>query len=279
MTPPNPKTALIFDALVRGLDLFPNLSDIALAQAEFAMGVPLASRALDLAWGFAPITPQLLADARSELCVSRGLARGVGVLIPDVSTETAFSPSSGLGSTAVQGAYAFGSLYLVSGASLTVQSALASGTGNSAPPILMNRDYDVQAAVGLSRAGTAPLAAPPAGTVLEIARFVLDIDSYVGAADPRNRVTTHYIDLRRPRGWGGFAEELFAASLVPPLVQFSQTAQEQSALAVQATTYAVAAWVGLKGWSPNFTAFWQASPTPLPTRLHQYLHDKLGITV
>jgi hypothetical protein len=284
---PNPAaaTALIFDALVRGAAVAATPPDIALALQEFSLGQPTASRPLDVCFGFGPSDPASGFAAPLPVVSSRGLARASGALIADTS-QTSLDLTALLGSTPVKDAFAFGSVYAVFShpqgyaASLTIQPVIVRGgsTGSGAP-LLMARTVAAEDAASWLRDGLVPPTIPPSGTSLELWRWVLDVDSFDPAAASSKQVSVVSVDLRRPRGAFGFAEEVMASVLVPAAIDWTLSASDDQASLDAAIVSAVGKWVVLPTWSPTFVDYWAASSVALPTALAAFLSSRLGIVI
>jgi len=284
MASPSVYTANTLDAIVRSLSLATETQDVLLAAEEFALGIPLATRTLDLCWGYAPIEGELAANSNKELVISQGLTRRSGTLATVQNTETGFAVASAtyLGSDKLQNVYAYGSVFLVDASPKpTIEvKLLRGGTGGTGSPILSARDYDITAAIQMVYREDIPTITPPAGTVLEIVRFVLDITYYNGGPSPQNKVKMYLIDSRKPRGWGGYAEENMGLHITPALILNYRSTKETTDEAKNHVKNIVSEWVNLPSWEPNFLEFWKKSGSnKMPVRLEQFLLDELDITL
>lgn len=276
---PDPQIAVILDRLVGSLSVLAVAPDASLAAEEFALGQPLASRPLDLCFGCAAITPSTYV-APGTLSLSRGLARQSASL--QAVAASAFSVGGLLGSVQVLNAYAFGSVFLVPSGfgAPTVQAVLtAGGTGGVGLPLLLSQDVTQDTAFGWLRDGSLPGALPPASGSVELMRLLAVVDKFDPAAPNAARIAVRTLDLRRPRGWGGYADETMAEYLVPALVLYNDLAGATHTAASQMVITLVSTWVNLPDWAPSFLEYWRANPSLMPARLKAYLWSSLGIRI
>ena len=309
---PNPKTALLIDAIVRQLDQVDNRSDILLASAEFGMGAPDIARPIDLAFGFVPLQSSGIVSAgpaRDPISLSKGLVRlGIALdpeqvtvhqqtLYPiDTSTPVALDDlSSVLGSKSVQDVYLFGSVVLISSVSTSssgstvtatktasLHTRWARGGSNGTGAVLqIRRDFSLDDALDCLKTGavsvyTGDITMP----FLTILRFVLSVDNYDPADSDKTRVSaTLILDERRVRGWGGFCEEHMAAELLPALVDATDQADKQSVVLGNSLKSFITVWVTLD-WLPDFETYWNGSPPfSLPERLKTYINENFDLTL
>ncbi len=306
MSNPNKNTAILLDSVISSLDLLPNGLDIIRAIEEFALGTPLDARALDVCWGLTPIiTPQNTGDVGivgvptdygnlgGEIILSRGMVRLNNILQTQIS-ETAIYPSNllegyldtvlsqnmALTSATIQDSYAFGSIFLTSGLTLTANLAglAANRTGQ---PILMVKDIDSDEVKKWLHNNDTPQTAFATSSILELVRFVLDINYFSRISGSPNITVRDLkaivVDLRRPRGWGGYCEEVLASNLVSPLIAQYQNTKVSVEESKSALLNLVTAWVSLAGWDPTFIDYWQTDGNDMPDNLKNYLLEKLGI--
>jgi hypothetical protein len=284
---PNKNTAHVLDSMIRGRDLIYNSEDISLSLEEFAMGVNLSVRDFDLCWGYAPIEPQLSANYNKEAIIGVGVSRQDGSLLNVPTDESGLSLSSLLdigGAEPLQNVYALGSIYLSTNTAPAVPTItpllLRGGAGGTGSRILINKDVDIDTIIDSFKNGDFPTITPPAGVVLEICRFIMDISYYDSSESYKNRIQTHLIDLRKPRGWGGYAEETMGAVLIPAAINNYNNVSNSVIESEKAVKDIVETWVYLTTWEPDFLNFWKKSGSNImPPRLERYLNEKLGITL
>jgi len=283
---PNKYTANVLDSMIRGRDLVYSSLDISLSLEEFAIGVNLSVRNLDLCWGYAAIEPQRDINYDKEAVISLGVSKQNGYLLNVPIYEEGLSLSSLLGSgEPLQNVYAFGSIYLqtnISPASPSVVPLLLrGGSGGTGTRLLMSKDIEVDTVIDAFKSGDFPIVAPPmSGSVLEIYRFVMDIAYYDTNASYKNRIQTHLIDMRKPRGWGGYAEENMGVILIPAAIANYNNVTIGVEDSENAVKDVVETWVQLTTWEPDFLQFWKKSGSNvMPGRLERYLYEVLGITL
>lgn len=283
---PSKYTANVLDSLIRGRDLIYSSKDISLSLEEFAMGINLYVRDLDLCWGYAAIEPELAANYNKEAVISLGVMKQDGNLLNVPTTESGLSLSSLLdvgGAEPLQDVYAFGSIYLQSNTAPLSPNVIplllrggANGTGNR---LLISKDIDIDTALDSFKNGDISIAAP-SGVVLEIYRFIMDISYYDSTESYKNRIQTHLIDMRKPRGWGGYAEENMGTVLIPAAIENYNNVTDSVAESENAVKDIVNTWVQLSSWEPDFLNFWRKSGSNImPPRLERYLDEVLGITL
>lgn len=296
MASPSPYTAYILDAIVADMDRFGSAEDVSLAIAEYGAGSPFDSRPIDLCYGLAAVDARTGTNALSPLVIGKGLERSAGQSKPMVVNggtlpEAAINPMSLLGSVVVQDAYVFGSVFLRSWTASNgthindVEANLVRGGGGGNPLVVL-REVELDEAVKwLANGDIGPAQAPsaPSGATsyktLEIVRFLVDVSYYDSASPEKNRLKLTTVDMRRPRGALGFAEETLSVEMLPTLVRQHAAATQAQAAAQEAVKALVDTWVQLDSWSPSFIEYWRNSPMPLPERLKRYLLEELNYVV
>jgi hypothetical protein len=287
MSSPHVNTATVLDSMIRGRDLIYGSVDRSYALEEFAMGVNLTVRDLDICWGYSYIEPELSANYDKEMTVSIGVTRQSGDLNNVPTNEEGLSLSALLddgGAEALQNVYAFGSVFLQANTAPAVPSVvpllLRGGTTGEGTRLLMSRDLTVAEALDALKNGDIPPVTPPAGTTLEIYRFLLDITYFDSMNSYKNRINTYVIDVRKPRGWGGYAEENMGSVLIPSSIANYNNVNSSVEDAEDAVKEIVQTWVELPSWEPDFLHFWQKSGSNImPERLERYLDEILGIVL
>jgi len=285
MASPHINTATVLDSMIRGRDLIYGSIDRSYALEEFAMGVNLEVRDLDICWGYSYIEPELAANSDKEMTVGIGVTRQSGNLNNVPNTEAGLSLSDLLdvgGAEPLQNVYAFGSVFLQSNvapnAPNVVPLLLRGGATGEGTRLLTSRDFTVSEALDALKNGDVPAVTPPAGTTLEIFRFLLDITYFDSSNSYKNRINTYVIDMRKPRGWGGYAEENMGSILIPSSITNYNNVSISVEDAEDAVKEIVQTWVELPSWEPDFLHFWQKSGgNIMPARLERYLDETFGI--
>jgi hypothetical protein len=284
---------LAMDLLLQGKDEYYSLQ-------EFALGAPLANRAIDLCYGFAKVQPSTSALAEFEAVIGHGVTR---ITTEDVTAKltrikreftgldfTTLLPSGQI----YQNVYAFANIFLeqsvpyglVDNPSSSVSASLLKGEA-SGTPIFMTKDIDIQSIIAMSRKDEIPDAvsetnypsAPP--EYIKIFNVILEINYY----DPDNLATKdvvfHYVDKRKPRGWGGFAEEFMGVYLTPYLINKNNDFDKIYDEIDQKFYNLVKSWINLRFWSPSFIDFWTdpANSDLMPVRLKEYLDLRFSILI
>lgn len=285
--PPNKYTANVLDAMIRGRDLIYSSLDKSYSLEEFAMGIHLEVRDMDVCWGYSFIEPQLAANYDKEATLSIGVSKQDGSLNNTPADEFGLSLSDLLdvgGAEPLQNVYAFGSIFLQANTPPATPSVvpllLRGGSNGTGTRLLVNKDFDIETAVSAMANGDVAPVTPPAGTVLELFRFVMDITYFDSSASYKNRIQTHMIDLRKPRGWGGYAEENMGVILIPAAINNYNSVTAGVDMSENAVKDIVETWVQLPTWEPDFLQFWQKSGSNvMPERLERYLEEVFGITL
>ena len=289
MAEPN-KSAWILDRAVDAMGELNAAVDLCLAAEEAALGQPLASRSLDLCVGLGLIEPRKTANKRAPLVVGRGAVRIGGgnpvSLISSTDGEFAITLESLLGTGPYYDAFAFGSLFAVSyvptagSRTYAIRSFLLEGATDL--PLMIQRTISAEDALKMHVAGSMGTPEPEwAGgdtdlRSVELARFVLDIESYVNGRPDKTSFKVHSRDLRKPRGWGGYADDILSSTVLPAIIA-SKSALETSQAKVETAMYnVVSEWVDLSCWTPNFEAYWGESENEVFMRpaLRAYLADE-----
>jgi hypothetical protein len=284
---------LAMDLLVQGKDEYFSLQ-------EFALGLPLENRTIDLCYGFAKVPPTTSALAEFEAVIGHGVSR---ITNEDVTAKLTKIKRSftGLDFTTLlpsgqvyQNVYAFANIFLEQSApsmgndnpAASVSTSLLKGE-LSGTPIFMTKDIDVKSVIEMSRKDEIPDAtcetnypsAPPEN--IKIFNVIIEINYFDPDDLATKDVVFHYIDKRKPRGWGGFAEEFMGVYLTPYIINKNNDYDKIYNELDQSFYNLVKAWINLRFWSPSFIDFW-TDPTNsdlMPERLKEYLDLRFSILI
>jgi hypothetical protein len=284
---------LAMDLLVQGKDEYFSLQ-------EFALGLPLENRTIDLCYGFAKVPPTTSALAEFEAVIGHGVSR---ITNEDVTAKLTKIKRSftGLDFTSLlpsgqvyQNVYAFANIFLEQSTpsmgndnpAASVSASLLKGE-LSGTPIFMTKDLDVKSVIEMSRKDEIPDAtcetnypsAPPEN--IKIFNVIIEINYFDPDDLATKDVVFHYIDKRKPRGWGGFAEEFMGVYLTPYIINKNNDYDKIYNELDQSFYNLVKAWINLRFWSPSFIDFW-TDPTNsdlMPERLKEYLDLRFSILI
>ncbi len=284
---------LAMDLLVQGKDEYFSLQ-------EFALGLPLENRTIDLCYGFAKVPPTTSALAEFEAVIGHGVSR---ITNEDVTAKLTKIKRSftGLDFTTLlpsgqvyQNVYAFANIFLEQSApsmgndnpAASVSTSLLKGE-LSGTPIFMTKDLDVKSVIEMSRKDEIPDATcetnypsePPEN--IKIFNVIIEINYFDPDDLATKDVVFHYIDKRKPRGWGGFAEEFMGVYLTPYIINKNNDYDKIYNELDQSFYNLVKAWINLRFWSPSFIDFW-TDPTNsdlMPERLKEYLDLRFSILI
>jgi hypothetical protein len=193
-----------------------------------------------------------------------------------------------------QNVYAFANIFLEQSApsmgndnpAASVSTSLLKGE-LSGTPIFMTKDLDVKSVIEMSRKDEIPDAtcetnypsAPPEN--IKIFNVIIEINYFDPDDLATKDVVFHYIDKRKPRGWGGFAEEFMGVYLTPYIINKNNDYDKIYNELDQSFYNLVKAWINLRFWSPSFIDFW-TDPTNsdlMPERLKEYLDLRFSILI
>lgn len=266
------------DKLVEGQDIY-------LSMQEFALGLPDSIRNLDLCWGYAVVEPQNSTQFQYEINLGRGVTRNsTGNLDIFVYDTNYFNLSSLLPSgITLSNVYAFGSIFMspdTIGMDSTVsfQPVLLKGE-SSGTPIFICKDIDIDTIYDMMQTDSIGSAIAPDADSLELYRFALDINYYNSSSPELKDIKIYIYDKRKPRGWGGFNDEIMGTSLTPYLI-YKKEDYDTFLLSSQQNVYnLVKSWMNMRVWSPTFIDYWLANSSDMPQRLKQYLNEKFSIVI
>jgi hypothetical protein len=89
----------------------------------------------------------------------------------------------------------------------------------------------------------------------------------------------YFYDKRKPRGWGGFNDEIMGTNLTPYLI-YKKEDFDNFLISSQQNVYnLVKSWMNMRVWSPTFIDYWLANSSDMPQRLKQYLDEKFSIVI
>lgn len=277
---------LQYDKLVEGDDLYLSLE-------EFAIGQPVTNRPLDLCWGYASVEANSQSLAEYEVVIGRGITRSttsnVTKQINRVNYDfTGLNLTDLLPNNQYQNIYAFGSIFvspgddsgLIKNPTSVIEAVLLKGESGGYP-LFMTHDLEINNILRMIRDEEIPAAIKPDNNSIEIFRFVLEINYYSTNDYTTKDVKMHFLDKRKPRGWGGFAEEALAATITPFLI-YKKEDYATFLNAFDNNIYnLIKSWINLRYWSPNFLDYWQnpSNSVLMPDRLKDYLKIKFSITI
>lgn len=285
MASPALSTAILLNNLLIEISQLNTGEDIFFSQEEFALGKPLSVRNLDLCWGYNAVQASTSANSGKQLIVGTGITRnGTGTLDHKNATQQGFMLTDLLSNSIVyQDVYVFGSIYLVASNTLgdtpSIVPVLVGGEGGSGSPLCVSRTVSQSDALNWIFSGLIPSALAPAGTSLEIMKFMLDITQYEFNQISTNNVQALIVDLRRPRGWGGYPDEIMATILTTNIIQRYNNFALTNVELQQYIYNVVKAWIHLPGWTPSFIDYWNAHPGQMPAYLREYLALNFGLVL
>lgn len=293
-------TAKIFTEILFAMDLLQQGKDEYFSLQEFALGLPLANREIDLCYGYANVPPSTSILAQYEATIGKGITR---ITTEDVTAKLARVKTdfTGINFTDLlpsgqiyQNVYAFANIFVeqsepygtvdnpTSAVSVSLLKGSASGT-----PIFMTKDLSVESIIDMSRKDEIPdassetnypLSPPP---FLKIFNVILEINYFDPDDAATKDVIFHYVDKRKPRGWGGFAEEFMGVYLTPYIINKNNDFDKIYDDIDQKFYNLVKAWINLRFWSPSFIDFWTnpANTSLMPDRLKEYLDLRFSILI
>lgn len=277
-------TANILNDLILNLDKLINSDDIYLGLEEFSLGLPEATRAIDLCWGYAKVEPSTSTLAAYELVIGKGITRNSSGDIDDVQYDfTSLNLSSLLPSSqSLQNIYAFGSIYMTPNATLgnspSVSAQILKGS-SSGSPLLMTRELDLNTVLNMMQEEEIPAAEKPQADSIEIFKFLLNINFYNSISPELKDVEIYFHDKRLPRGWGGFADEFLATNISTYIIYKKEDFAEYLNTIEESVYNIIKSWINLRFWSPSFIDYWNTNSSEMPDRLKEYLELEFGIII
>ena len=277
-------TANLLNELILNLDKMTIGEDIFLGLEEFSLGLPAASREIDLCWGFAKSEPSTTALASHEVTIGKGVTRNSTGDLDSVQYDftsldlTTLLPSA----ITLKNIYAFGSIYMTPNATVgnppDLESALVKGVSGGVN-LFMTNDLNLETIFNMMQVEEVPAAEKPESNSLEIYKFLLNINYYNSLSPELKNVDIHFFDKRIPRGWGGFADEFMAANMTSYVVYKKEDYSEYLDTIQQSVYNIVKNWINLRSWSPNFLDYWGANSASMPDRLRDYLELEFSLII
>jgi hypothetical protein len=270
---PDPSTAIILDNIVAQLNNITKCEDISLAISEFAMGYPTAVRNLDICFGFNQILNGY------SITISNGTYRfDTAVHELSIISELVDNIDEKLGSIKLSNVYVCGNIraYIDINDNNLLKfdvGLFRGGTGIETEPdpdeiLFIGRDIDEDTIVNMVLDDT--IVVVPKTDYLELYRFILSVNRY-NVEDARfNDYKIIMIDMRKPRGWGGYAEEALAINMIPALLEQKDNIKTILTDNVEvAIKNMVDIWMKM-AWSGGFDAYWNGN---LPPNLDTYIQE------
>ncbi len=278
-------TAELINNYILETDKLNEGQDIYLSLQEFALGLPDAQRNLDLCWGYASVEPQNSTQSLYEINLGRGITRNsTGNLDIFVYDTNYFNLSSLLPpGVAYSNVYAFGSIYMSpdtvgSDSTVSFDPVILKGE-SSGTPLFMCKDIDIETVYTMLQNDVIEAAIAPEANSIELYRFILDITYYNSSNPELKNIEIYLFDKRKPRGWGGFNDEIMGTSLTPYLIYKKEDFDNFLTSAQQDVYNLVKGWMNMRIWSPTFIDYWLANSSDMPVRLKQYLDEKFSIVI
>jgi hypothetical protein len=277
-------TANLLNELILNLDKMTIGEDIFLGLEEFSLGLPAASREIDLCWGFAKSEPSTTALASHEVTIGKGVTRNSTGDLDSVQFDftsldlTTLLPSA----ITLSNIYAFGSIYMTPSVTVgnppDLESALVKGVAGGVN-LFMTNDLSLETIFNMMQVEEVPAAEKPESNSLEIYKFLLNINYYNSLSPELKDVEIYFFDKRIPRGWGGFADEFMAANITSYVVFKKEDYTDYLDTIQQSVYNIVKNWINLRSWSPNFLDYWGANSASMPDRLRDYLELEFSLII
>ena len=277
-------TANLLNELILNLDKMIVGEDIFLGLEEFSLGLPEATRNIDLCWGFAKSEPSTTALASHELTIGKGVTRNNIGDLDDVQYDftsldlTNLLPSA----NTLSNIYAFGSIYMTPNTTVgnppDIEAVLVKGVSGGVN-LFMANDLNIETIFDMMQTEEVPPAEKPESNSLEIYKFLLNINYYNSLNPELKDVDIYFYDKRIPRGWGGFADEFMAANITSYVVFKKEDYSDYLNTIEQSVYNIVKNWINLRSWSPNFLDYWAANSASMPDRLRDYLELEFSLII
>lgn len=306
LTTPNPNMAYSLNNIIVQYNAIINAADIMVATEEFALGAPNAVRPLDIAFGYNPGNSQ---KSTNDFEISLGLVRlqyPNNNVLQVINNTTGQSNNSLLLSNIIvndiynsynnnsininiQNMYCYGSVYIsrisdgLGGYTVTTHITTAkNGDMDVSPnnlPMLLTKDYNINDMLNIVKneeklTGTYSTSW---NNPIEIIRWVIDITQITNDINsPINNYKTYFIDMRKIRGWGGWAEENMAINLLSPIIYYNNGYSNNISIIQQSVQDLIANWISLN-WMPDFVTYW--NNIKLPYELSIYIKNNFGLDI
>lgn len=277
-------TAKLLNELILNFDKMIVGEDIFLGLEEFSLGLPEATRSIDLCWGFAKVEPNTSTLASHEVTVGKGVTRNNTGDLDDVQYDFTSLDLTNLLPTAItlSNIYAFGSVFMTPNATLgnppDLEAVLVKGVSGGVN-LFMANDLNLETMLNMVQTEEVPAAEKPETNSLEIYKFLLNINYYNSLSPELKDVDIYFFDKRIPRGWGGFADEFMAANMTSYVV-FKKEDYSSYLDTIQQSVYNIVKnWIYLRSWSPNFLDYWAGNSASMPDRLRTYLELEFSLVI
>jgi hypothetical protein len=286
-------TAHLLNQVLLAMDLLTDGKDDLLALQEFALGMPEDNRPIDLCYGYARVPASTSALAQYELIIGKGITRittnDVTAKLTKVNVDfTGLNVTSLLPADKIyQNVFAFGNIFIAQttpglddNPTATLSIELLKGE-SSGPPIFLVKDINVDDLILMSRRDEITEAEGPANPYIKLFNIIIEINYFDPDDIATKDVIFHIIDKRKPRGWGGFAEEFMGVYLTPKVINKNLDFDEFYDDFDQKFYNLVKGWINLRFWNLSFLDFWSnpANSDLMPDRLKQYLEKRFSIII
>jgi len=286
-------TAILLNNTLLAIDLMTSGKDEYFSLKEFAIGAPLVNRSIDLCYGYAKVPPTTSTTAAFEAVVGQGITR---ITNNDVTAKLTRVNNSFTGinftnllpaGKVYENVYAFGNVFISQTESFLIDNPTATLTRNilkgetSGVPIFMAKDVDLDTVIQMARRNEIPEAECTEENFIKIFDVIIEIFFFDPNDIATKNVVLHFIDKRKPRGWGGFAEEFMGAYLTPQTINKSNDYNLVLKNINDNFYNLVNSWINLRSWSPSFIDFWQQAENNalMPDRLKEYLEIRFSILI
>jgi len=273
-----------FDLLLQGKDEYLSLE-------EFALGQPTRNREIDLCYGYAKVPATTSSLAIHEAVIGKGITR---ITTNDVTAKLTRANNSFTGidftdllpvGIKYQNVYAFANVFisqtiggLYDNNTATISTSILKGE-NTGTPIFMLKDLDIDSLLIMSNNDEIPDAEGPEDPYIKLFNVIMEINYFDPDDSSSKDVILHFVDKRKPRGWGGFAEEFMGVYLTPYIINKNTDYNKIYKLIDQSIYNLVSNWINLRFWDPSFIDFWEdpANNDLMPAKLKEYLNLRFSI--
>lgn len=282
--------ATLLDNLVTDLYFFNQTNDYYYAMTEFAVGFArTTTRSLDLCYGAAVTNNEINAPPYN---VTFGVAY---TRLNNVVQPTVFNSSSSFeinflsclpNNIFIDSGIIVGSVYLVADVDMSnnvTYNIVAIPYQNNSNIIAINSTAD-QIYNNLFDGQYLPT--PPTNQhYLEIYRFLIQtsniyVSSNIIASQYVNwTFSIDFIDLRKPRGFPGYANKKLAFNLLNRTINLQEGNLVVYGEYKKSVTKMVSDWLNYTTWVPDLYTYWATSGNQIPMNLQTYILQELGINI
>lgn len=286
---PNYASVYILNNLVKAYNKTFSTVDYSTSIKEYSLALNNTEINLRLLYGLSALHSNSSSNIVDILVFGKGLCK-INSLSNIVELPNSASNTEGIklsdilsSNTEISDCYVFGAIYLTtSGSGENIEISLAKFANNVAGTnVILSKDISIDEAQDILLNSTDIVFPQPTGsanTSVMLYKFIIDVDIYKNIFR-EDRATIKLVDIRKPRGYFGFTDEILFATMATKIIDADNDINTLQTTALDTLKGVVQKWVETASWNPDFVSYWTSANPSIPSELKDFLAVELGIII